>query len=451
MSALHASRKSALKSAVSHWAEEPQQLLHRLLRPPLSIRSSLFLAVGLFLLLEAADVAICAASPCEFFSVGSKEALLAGECVEEYELILTIKLVGYLLCLLLAALHVFGRAVLAVRMSGVLLGRWKLQNTECVRAAHSAWVCVASPDLYAEVVASLRASNILIGLTAIPVTAVLMGVHISGAIEKLHGHEYDEVVEVCGPSELCWAGKSFNGMFEAFVLQVWAAVTVQFVTTPSILWGPAMGRAFQLMGHDNRRSRLARIPYLVIFSLAAITYMNVHLFLTELSDDTAYDPEGARQRGILFLTSLLCVLVHVGITWNSMLVQDTFTFLVEGARQLWATIQPSRLSDDDAPADALRVLREASCGYQRDQAMMLFLISLCYRVVSAVPIATAVVIYAARVVLALLIICLHDAEAGFHNLVHDSSSGFGLVRPPGARTRDTHTHTHTHTHIDTNT
>jgi hypothetical protein len=170
------------KSRILQRKERRRALLH--FRTP-ALRTSLWLAVALLLGLFLFDLAVCVAAPCEFYDIGSKAALLAGRCVEEYELIVAVKLVCLLLSLALGSLHIFHKVLAAVRISGsTCFGYKKLGSGERRRGfGRYSWVCVASPDLYEETIDSLRAGNILIGLTITVVTAVLMCAFLAVGIE----------------------------------------------------------------------------------------------------------------------------------------------------------------------------------------------------------------------------------------------------------------------------
>lgn len=420
------------RSGVHHRLATEQQWFLQYLRAP-QLRTTLSVIVGQLFLIYVIDVCICLSAPCPFFEVGSLASQAAGLCVEEYELILTIRLLGYLVCLGAAAIQLIVKAATVLRFSRSTKGGCCCTGRSESRGDCS-WVCAASPDLYQESLNSLRAGNILLGITTVPVTICLVATYLVVGLQ----HNRSPLFElICGTSQLCYMGKRWNEMIERAVLQMWGAASVHFVTTPTVLWGDAMTTALRQKGNPLLH-RLKRAPYLVLISFVIVLYQNVHREMRDVPNSTDSGPDVAA----LFVIEVVSFLFHLYFVWNSMLVQDMAAFLGVSAGHFFrqarrAVSRPSiarrfssTVSVDGSQASAtipaaIRVLKESSTGHRQELLIMVFALVMCYRVASGVPIGLCVVVYAGRATLAVLIVLLRDKESSFDHL--HASPGFGLV------------------------
>eukprot|EP00873_Tetraselmis_striata_P009391 jgi/Tetstr1/429655/TSEL_019552.t1 len=375
---------------------------------------------------------VCLLAPCPFNDVGSAEALAAGRCLDEYYIVFRARIVGYIVC--------FG--------AGALLVAVKLRAVTSAPRRGSAqaslgWTGAASPDLYEESLNSIRATSIIVGLTIGPLALLLTAAYLAPAIEGYYrtGAPLDAVVEeVCGDSELCVLGKRFNGVLEIAVRHVCAMAGVRYLSMPSQIWSSTMATA---MGkkHGLRRVRLRREPYLMLVSMALVIYTNVHRELRDVPNVAG----AAGEVAAIFLVEIVSLVFNLFSLWNSMIPQDTLLFLRAllghrcGGAPLTKRMLPAGWRHAGAEANSssfsitstcgthtvISDLNQSSTGQRREVLLLTFALVLCLDGTSGVTLFQTVIVYAARIVLASLILLLREREANFDQL--KNSPGFGLV------------------------
>mmetsp|Transcript_18761 Transcript_18761/g.52229 ORF Transcript_18761/g.52229 Transcript_18761/m.52229 type:complete len:997 (-) Transcript_18761:398-3388(-) len=364
------------------------------------------------------DLAVCATAPCPFFEFGSPEALKNGRCVEEFDMVskawnLVLKPLAYSGIFL-----IFARQLLHVRRvrGGCALSRHFRRRSPLPLEAGT-WVCAASPDLFQDTINLIRASNVLNGIISIPLSLLLVVSHLSFDVTDFeHRFESEEWRKACGNSDMCYVSMTYGSGLEILSFHLLAAPLIQFITTPAMVWGPAMTLALRKC-RDSRRSRLARSPTLALLGLVLMASQNMYRAL-RIETSAASSLEATS-----FLSCQgFILLFNFFLLWNSCIVQDTASFV---GKQLEAGLPTSLARKLSLQISDLR-LSDADVAHRQEIILItLILLIIHSRFTTGVPGYLVGVIIAEVVVLLVLLALSSERECSFKEL--EQGAAFGLV------------------------
>lgn len=246
--------------------------VRRLHRP--KFRTLLWTLLSTHLLAAAFDLGVCIASPCGVREVGSREALEAGRCVDEFYLVYSVRMAITLLSLLCLTLHFLWKSS---RL-------WRSYNFRTLQK-RDAWVAAASPDVFRETDLLLKGSNQMVGFLLLPFAVCLITTQILNIFaRRVSADDVESIKSRCNGNtgvsfaacDLCSRVSNMFVLVNAILL---IAIVAPIHTLPECLWSRAMARAQKQIGSRRMQYLLTPLPWicaLAYLSLAAQLLLHVH-------------------------------------------------------------------------------------------------------------------------------------------------------------------------------